>query len=261
MNRPALLTLTLACTLAACDRNSPPDRDTAPDAPTTPAAGQGNGQTSPAQPSETPLLPVQTGDFWRYDVQLEVHVPPPPGDKSPPTMETRWFKTTRTYLGKLAPFPDKPEVKVDVFEVVTPGSGTERELVEIDDDQIRLRGSIPFEDGVAGHPVWFEPPVPFVAANIRAGAPLPSLSVADGEGTRDIQVVGREEVTVPAGTFRAIKLLMSGMDSKAAGIEMRRTIWFAPGVGIVKDVTSRYSPDAKLFTRSQELTATSVKLP
>ncbi|MCU0779786.1 MAG: hypothetical protein MUF04_01640 [Akkermansiaceae bacterium] len=220
---------------------------------------QKDPNSEPDAPSEVPLLPIKAGDFWRYQVDLEVMNPSTAADGAAAAPETRSFSVTRTYLGKLPVKPDKPPV--DVFEVVTPGEETERELVEIHADQIHLRGSVPFKDGVAGKPIWLDTPVPFVAANIRAGSSLPSISMAEGEVTRGIQVVGREEVVVPAGTFRAIKLLMSGMDSKAAGIEMRRTTWFAPGVGIVKEITSRYTKDLKIMTRTQILTETSVPLP
>jgi hypothetical protein len=241
--------------LAACKKAETRPQ---PAAETVPSI-QKDPNSEPDAPSEVPLLPIKEGDFWRYQVDLEVIKPSTSADGAASAPETRSFAVTRTYLGKLPVMPDKPPV--DVFEVVTPGAETERELVEIHKDQIHLRGSVPFKDGVPGKPVWLATPVPFVAANIRAGSSLPSISVAEGEVTRGIQVVGREEVEVPAGTFRAIKLLMSGMDSKAAGIEMRRTTWFAPGVGIVKEITSRYTKDLKIMTRTQILTETSVPLP
>jgi hypothetical protein len=48
------------------------------------------------------------------------------------------------------------------------------------------------------------------------------------------QVVGVETVTVPAGKFRAMKV-MTGISS--AGAPMTRTSWYADGVGLVKTTT------------------------
>jgi DUF3108-like len=50
----------------------------------------------------------------------------------------------------------------------------------------------------------------------------------------DNQVVGRENVTVPAGKFRAMKVV-----TKVAGgaTPMTRTYWYADGIGLVKSTT------------------------
>jgi len=76
--------------------------------------------------------------------------------------------------------------------------------------------------------------------------------------SRSTSVVDREDVTVPAGTFRSIRLLMIGKDSD---LEMRRTIWFAPRVGIVKELTTRYAKDTMLLHQNQELIETNLKQP
>jgi len=48
------------------------------------------------------------------------------------------------------------------------------------------------------------------------------------------QVIGFEKITVPAGTFRAMKV-----ESKVAGgkARMTRTYWYADGVGLIKSTT------------------------
>lgn len=230
--------------LTSCkEEQAPPPATT----PQTPAAAV---TPDPKAAGEIPLLAIKKGDFWRYVVQVEVTSQDQPD--SPPQI-TR-HETTRTFLGKIKPAADKPEV--DAFEVVVPNTPTERELVEIYDDRILMRGSIRITDGVASPPMWLEPPVPFVLSNIRTGSSMPALSVAEGERTRGIFVVGREDVTVPAGTFRAIRLLMTGKDLE---LEMRRTIWFAPGVGIVKELNTRYTKEIMLLRQTQELVETSVK--
>jgi hypothetical protein len=209
--------------------------------------------TATPEPGEIPLLPVQPGDVWRYQVKLEI----PAGAASPdaPASVTS-HQLTRTYLGKVKPLDHKPAV--DCFEVVIPGSATERELVEIYPDRILMRGSIVITAGVAAKPLWLEPPVPFVLSNIKVGAAFPELSVAEGSRTRHTSVVAREEVTVPAGTFRAIRLLMTGTDGP---LDLLRTIWFAPGVGIVRQEKTRHLAAKMLLRETQELLETSVKRP
>ena len=51
------------------------------------------------------------------------------------------------------------------------------------------------------------------------------------------------------------------MTGKDSGLELRRTIWFAPGIGIVKEQTSRYTAETLLFRQTQELTETNRRKP
>ena len=78
----------------------------------------------------------------------------------------------------------------------------------------------------------------------------------DGARNRGLKVVGREEVKVPLGDFNAIRLLMTGNDGK---FELRRTTWFVPQVGIVKEEKTRYSDGKLLFRETTVLIETSVK--
>ncbi len=248
--------LMLAAALPACR-----DKDTQNTPHTAPPVAL-ETRTSAEHGSESPLLVLKEGDFWRYAILLELYSRNLIGLETPPPPEVSNHEMIRTYAGKMQPFPDKPELRADAFKLEIPGEESEYELMDVHEKQIDLRGSIPFKNGQPSAPIWLDTPIPFVASGIRVGSPLPALSLRHGEGgSRQIQVVGREDVTVPAGTFRAIKLLMSGMDDTSEGLEIRRATWFAPGVGVVKDVTNRYSTDAKLSTRILELVETSVSKP
>ncbi len=250
MKTSVLSSMLALCLLAACERKPNPASGAPAASPPPPPAD--SPADPPGAPSEIPLLPITKGDFWRYQVQVEVNTP----GQAATAPQAKTYQSTRTYLGKLKPAPDKPEV--DTFEVVIPDSPTERELVEIYPDRILMRGTVKLAPGEEPKLMWLDPPVPFVLSNIRSGSSLPSLTVAQGEATRGISVVGREDVTVPAGTFRSVRLLMTGKDS---GLEMRRTIWFAPGIGIVKEQTARYTADTLLFRQTQELAETSKRRP
>lgn len=194
--------------------------------------------------SDVPLLPVTKGDAWIYKVHLEI----PENVTSPGAAEVdQTHQRTRTYLGKISPALGLPDV--DCFEVVVPQSPVEREFVEIHDDRILMRGSMIMRPETT-RPMWLDHPVPFVVAGMKAGTETPEIQAPGGSLTRKTQVIGREDVTVPAGTFPSIRLLMTGSDGD---LELRRTIWFSPGTGIVREEKTRYRKGKVIFKETQEL--------
>ncbi|MGJ8645141.1 MAG: hypothetical protein ACSHX9_17195 [Luteolibacter sp.] len=201
--------------------------------------------------ADTPILPVKQGDYWKYQIRVEI----PAGITSPgaSAVETELEKV-RTYIGKVSPGDDLPEV--DAFDVTVPGEALEREFVEISEKLILMRGT--------GHPevldskvMWLDPPVPFVFAGMRAGNKMADLSIHDGVQNRGLRVIAREEVETPIGKFTAIRLLMTGNDGK---FELRRTTWFVPQVGIVKEEKTRYGEDKLIFRETTLLFETSVAI-
>jgi len=198
---------------------------------------------------DTPILPVKKGDTWRYDVHLEI-----PADVTSPgaaEVDTS-HQRVRNYLGKIAPASGLPEV--DCFEVIAPNSPVEREFVDIYDDRILMRGSMIMRPETT-KPMWLDRAVPFVIAGMRPGTQLPELEAAGGGLSRKTHIVAREDVIVPAGTFPSIRILMTGKDGD---FELRRTTWFSPGVGIVREEKTRYLKDKLIFRETQQLTETSV---
>lgn len=199
--------------------------------------------------ADTPILPLSVGDFWKYRVKVEV--PPGVTSEGAAAIEIDQEKT-RVFKGKVFVSEQYPEV--DAFDVSVTGQPVERELVEIHDDKILMRGSTQPEVPDA-KPIWLDPPVPFVTAGLRAGDTLASLGVQEGARKRGLKVVAREKVTVPAGEYNAIRLLMTGNDGQ---FEVRRTTWFVPRVGIVKEEKARYAGDKLLFRETTELIETNV---
>ncbi len=199
---------------------------------------------------DIPLMPVKKGDTWVYTVHLEI-----PADVTSPGAAAvdEKHSRTRTYLGKLSAAEGLPEV--DCLEVVVPGSPVEREFVEIHEDRILMRGSMILRPETT-RPMWLDHAVPFVFAGMKPGTESPEIQTAGGALSRKTQVVGREDVTVPAGTFPSIRLLMTGMDGE---LELRRTIWFAPGTGIVREEKARYRKGQLIFRETQALEKTSIK--
>ncbi len=196
--------------------------------------------------SDTPILTVSPGDAWTYQVHLEI----PAGVTSAgaSAVDTK-FQRVRTYLGKRSAAAGLPEA--DCFEVTVPGFPTEREFVEIQDDRILMRGSLILRPETT-KPMWLETPVPFVIAGMKPGDALPEVKAPEGAFTRRTEVLAREDITVPAGTYHCIHLLTTGYDGD---LLLVRNVWFAPGHGIIRENKTRLRRGQEIFRETQELTA------
>ena len=211
--------------------------------------------TKPPEPTivaqqDSPILPAKKGDVWHYQVHLEI----PPDVTAPGAAEVdESYERTRTYLGKLVPAAGLPEV--DCFEVIAPNAPAEREFVEISADRIMMRGSMIMRQETT-KPMWLDRAIPFVIAGMKAGTEFPEFETVGGGLTRKTQVVARENLTVPAGTFPCIRILMTGKDGN---LELRRTTWFSPGTGVIREEKTRYLKDKLLFRETQTLRETTIK--
>jgi hypothetical protein len=199
---------------------------------------------------DIPILPIKKDDFWKYKVRVEI--PPGVTSESAAAVETESEKT-RTFLGKIEISEDHPPV--EAFDVVIPGQPIERELVEIQEDRVMMLGAY-YPEQPDARPAWLEPAVPFVVAGIRPGQQMVAFTARDGNVKRGMKIVARESIEVPAGEYLTIRMLMTGTDGE---FEVRRTTWFAPGVGIVKEEKMRYAGEKLLFRETVELVETNVK--
>ncbi len=213
--------------LAACDSETP--------APV--------GAHTFAAAADTPLLRISAGDFWKYEVRVEI--PAGVTGREAAAVDVT-HPRTRTFLGKVPFIEGEPQA--ECFEVTTPGSAPTREFVAIWDDRVELLGEMLMK-GPESRPIVFPRPILFIRAGLRAGdnIEIPALTF-EGSGMvapRSCRVIGREEIEVPAGRFQAIRLLMGSIDGK---IETRRLLWFSPGVGIVREERVRYA-DGRIIVR------------
>jgi hypothetical protein len=193
---------------------------------------------------DTPILPVNIGDAWIYEVHLEI--PADVTSAGASAVDTK-HQRTRTYLGKVSAAEGLPET--DCFEIHVPGSAKEREFVEILEDRILMRGSLIMRQETT-QPMWLATPIPFVIAGMKPGTSLPELKTADGSLSRKTEIIAREDLTVPAGTFHCVRMLTTGSDGD---IELRRTIWFAPGKGIIREEKTRYRHDQLIYRENHQL--------
>ncbi|BCU78450.1 hypothetical protein [Luteolibacter sp. LG18] len=228
----ALSSVLLGCLLVSCKKEEQP----------------GVQVVSAPSALDIPILKVEPGDFWTYQVRIEI--PAGVTGEQAAAVDTT-HERTRTYLGKVPFVKGAPEV--ECFEVVAPNSPPTREYVNILDDRIELRGELLLKDADS-RPIVFPSPVVFVKAGLQAGdsIQLPSIAVP-GTGAmapRSCAIIGREDCVVPAGSFPSVRMLMHGVDGK---IESRRTIWFSPGNGIVKEERVRYAEGKVIVKESHEL--------
>jgi len=237
---PASLILA-AVSLSACDSSR--EKDPPPRTVQTEIAAEVQ--------ADTPILPLTQGDHWLYRVHLEI--PADVTSAGAAEIDSN-HQLTRTYIGKIFPAEGLP--LVDCFEVAAPAMPVEREFVEIHPDRILMRGSMLMRPETT-HPMWLDHAVPFVFAGMKPGTGSPEIKAVAGGLSRKTQVVAREPVTVPAGTYPSIRLLMTGMDGE---LELRRTIWFTPRIGIVREEKIRYRLGKLIFRETQELIQTSLAL-
>lgn len=210
-------------------------------------------------PGEVPILKAKAGDLWKYRVVSELH-------HSNGTIDRREGTRIRRALGLQEPVAGMG--KVDVFEVSDEATPLEREFVEIQPETVLMRGSLSLRDPQA-KAIVLEKGVPLVKAGMRGGEDLPEMKIAGNKAapdapvaSRKLRVIGRERVETPAGNFDTIKILMTGLEgSEAEGtVELRRTIWFAPGDGIVREDKER-SIQGKTVVREEHWLVSLTRAP
>ncbi len=121
------------------------------------------------------------------------------------------------------------------FEMHRGHQVTTTELMTIDDGGIHCAYRILGD----GERVRLTPPQTIVAAPLKRDSSWDFDGIAGGSTVRQHYIMmGEQEITVPAGKFRAMRILGEQKAPDDTTIER----WFAPGIGIVKDVTTMRSP-------------------
>jgi hypothetical protein len=211
-----------------------------------------------AKGGDIPMLPLSVGDTWVYDVKVQI---PEGVTADRKAVENASFERTRKFVGKVKPSADHPDC--DCFEVSAPGSPTEREFIEVDDERIFMRGSGVVSDTPVP-PLWLDPPVLLVRAGLLGGESMPPIELTDPRSglkvRRAIQIIGRETLEAAGRSFDAIQILMTGKDGNEGNFELRRSIWFAPHYGIIKEEKTRYINDKVVIKESMTLKSLQMKI-
>ncbi|HEV3409823.1 MAG TPA: hypothetical protein VG095_05990 [Chthoniobacterales bacterium] len=125
-------------------------------------------------------------------------------------------------------------------ETLEDGALLKTELIRIDERGVALH------QRANGKTITFEPPQVIVPAPPALGA---TWDVHDpnpgGEQFRRFRFAAEEDITVPAGKFRAWRIECE----QPWPVSSRLQRWFAPGVGFVKEVEVTRGPSGRLLSR------------
>jgi hypothetical protein len=146
-------------------------------------------------------------------------------------------------LYRLGGMEDVDGRKLLKFEMHRAGSITNTDLVTVDEHGIICWARINLD----GELIKFNPPQTMVAAPLKQGATWNFDGQAgDLKVHQQYDVTGEEDIEVPAGEFHAYHI--RGEQSSPSRMTIDR--WFAPGTGIVKDVTTMRATDGDLLERT-----------
>lgn len=130
------------------------------------------------------------------------------------------------------------------FEMHRDGMITNTDLLSVDEHGIACRARINLD----GQLIKLNPPQTMIGAPLKKGANWDFKSDAVGgelSVEQHYQVIGEEEIAVPAGKFHAFRIY--GEQTSPARMTIDR--WFAINVGIVKDVTAMRAANGDLLQR------------
>ncbi len=161
-----------------------------------------------------PLLPAGEGTTWEFDSTETLTGAAP----------VRSVATVRA--GKQL-FDGKEVVKI---ETLSGNVVSKTELVSVNENGVMCLA----RSGKDGKITKLSPPEPIIVAPLKVGAAWDSSGEVAGIKMRQhFTIVAEENVTVPAGRFRAFHLQCE--DSSLMSIKLDR--WFVPGTGFVKETT------------------------
>lgn len=193
---------------------------------------------------DMPLLQASPGDQWVYTISSFV-----PAAAYPEAPEERKSSSqvTLTFMGKRKASPELPETSC--FRTSSAHFPDVLEFIDARDEVILMCGSLLQSEKPSLS--WYPRPFPLVSAGMKAGMVVMESKSPDGKQSRKIEVIARENITVPAGRFRCIRFLTTSNDN---GIETRKTMWYAPQHWIVREETIQYIGSKLMSRELRELT-------
>jgi hypothetical protein len=185
-----------------------------------------------------PLVPTTPGTTWRYNMTQEVGK----GLTISNLIRDTDGKARLSVIYRLDGMEDVDGKQLLKFEMHRAGAITNTDLVTVDEHGITCWARINLD----GELIKFDPPQTMVAAPLREGATWNFDGQAgDLKVSQRYNVTGEEDIEVPAGEFHVFHI--RGEQSSPSRMTIDR--WFAPGIGIVKDVTTKRATDGDLLER------------
>ena len=191
-----------------------------------------------------PVVPIAPGTTWRYNMTEEI-------GKGLDLSNTKTGPDGKIRLPVLYRLEGTENIdgkELLKFEMHRADTITNTDLLTADEHGIICWARVNLD----GELVKFVPPQTMIAAPLKKGA---SWNFDGRAGELKVQqrydVLGEEKIDVPAGQFQAFHI--HGEQTTPNRMVIDR--WFAPGVGIVKDVTTMQDPKGDLLQRiSLEMT-------
>jgi hypothetical protein len=185
-----------------------------------------------------PAIPIAPGTSWRYNMIEEIGK----GFSLSNLRADTDGKIRLPVLYRLEGTENVDGKDLLKFEMHRAGAITNTDLLSVDDHGITCWARINLD----GELVKVNPPQTMIAIPLKKGAAWDF----DGQaGELKVQqhydVLGEEEIDVPAGKFHAYRI--HGEQTTPNRMTIDR--WFAPGVGIVKDVTTMQDAKGDLLQR------------
>lgn len=184
------------------------------------------------------LIPTKEGTTWQYNMTQEVGE----GLDLSGTKRDADGKLRAPVIYRIAGMQSVDGKDLLEFEMHRDGVVTNTDLITVDEHGIICWGRINLE----GDLVELDPPQTMIAAPLRAGATWEfDGQVVDLKAHQHYDVIGEEDVAVPAGKFRAFRIRCEQTSPSRMTIDR----WFVPEIGIVKDVTTMRSDKGDLLQR------------
>ncbi|MCP5538390.1 MAG: hypothetical protein H7A51_19420 [Akkermansiaceae bacterium] len=209
-----------------------------------------------------PIWKPEVGDFWTYQVVVEVQegTTLPTGvdgqkiEKLDGKVRASYMQTS-VYRGLKSMKEGGPEVHA--FYVSNGDQLEEIEYMYIRHDAVEAAGSK--QEGKAPKELMpLSKAIPLVRSEWKGGEAFPfMMDTVVGEQkirlVRKFKVLGWETLETDAGKFKALHVQVTGLNGP---MEIKRSYWFTPGTGFIKEVKKYYLGDKTVFTQTRVLEKT-----
>jgi hypothetical protein len=184
------------------------------------------------------LIPTADGTSWRYNMTEDIGK----GLSIPGAKLDADGKIRLPVLYRINGTDNVDGKDLLKFEMHRAGVITNTDLLTVDEHGIICWARINLD----GELVKFVPPQTMIAAPLKMGVRWDFNGQAGEVSVRQhYEVVGEEDIGVPAGKFHAYRIY--GEQTSPSRMTIDR--WFAIGVGIVKDVTAMRAANGDLLQR------------
>jgi len=185
-----------------------------------------------------PVIPTAPGTSWRYNMTEEIGK----GLNLPNVKADADGKIRLSVLYRLEGTEDVDGKDLLKFEMHRAGTITNTDLFTVDEHGITCWARVNLD----GELVKFTPPQTMIAAPLKKGAGWNFDGQAgDIKVQQHYDILGEEKIEVPAGEFQTFRI--HGEQTTPNRMTIDR--WFAPGIGIVKDVTTMQGAKGDLLQR------------